>query len=576
MSDSHYIGIDVGTGSARAALISSTGEILALATKDIKTWNDKPDHYEQSTKDIWESIAYCTKQILKESGVAKESVKGVGFDATCSLSVLDAETDEPISVVEGFAEPERNVILWMDHRPVEETKKINATNHPLLKYVGGQMSIEMEMPKILWLKNNMPADLFNRAKFYDLGDVLTHLATGAETRSFCSTVCKQGYVPVGIDGSVKGWNEEFLSSIGLGELAQNEFARIGGVDNVSGKYLSAGQPVGELSVKAAEELGLAPGTKVGSGVIDAYAGWIGTVGAKVPGETQEGMGEAYTRLSLVAGTSTCHLVMTPEAVFVPGVWGPYKDVLLPNQWLAEGGQSATGSLLHHVVTTHPSYTATLASAKSENKSIFDYLNAHLTTLATKHPSNSISYLARHFFFQGDLHGNRSPIADPQMRGSVVGLSFDTGVDNLALHYYGAMEFVALQTRQIIDTMNRAGHRIDKIFMSGGQCRNSVLMKLLANVCDMPVYIPKYIDAAVVLGAAFLGVVAAGDGKEGLWEVMRRCTGECTVVDVERKEGEKRLLDAKYKVFLHMTEAQRQYRKEVDEALGEGEWWKEEK
>jgi ribulose kinase len=108
------------------------------------------------------------------------------------------------------------------------------------------MSLEMEgpyfplhlaylinpVPKILWLKNNMPKAQFSNCKFYDLADALTHLATGTETRSFCSTVCKQGYVPVGVDGSVKGWQEDFLHQIGLGELSEDNFKRIGGVDGV--------------------------------------------------------------------------------------------------------------------------------------------------------------------------------------------------------------------------------------------------------------------------------------------------------------------------------------------------------
>lgn len=91
------------------------------------------------------------------------------------------------------------------------------------------MSIEMEIPKVLWLKNNMPKELFERCKFYDLADVLTHLATGKETRSFCSAVCKQGFVPVGIDGSVKGWQDDFLNAIGLPELCEDNFRRMGGV-----------------------------------------------------------------------------------------------------------------------------------------------------------------------------------------------------------------------------------------------------------------------------------------------------------------------------------------------------------
>ena len=93
-----------------------------------------------------------------------------------------------------------------------------------------QMSVEMEIPKVLWLKNNMPADMFACCKFYDLADALTHIATGKETRSFCSTVCKQGYVPVGVDGSVKGWQEDFLAAIGLKVLVDENFRKMGGVD----------------------------------------------------------------------------------------------------------------------------------------------------------------------------------------------------------------------------------------------------------------------------------------------------------------------------------------------------------
>jgi len=168
--------------------------------------------------------------------VDPNSVKGIGFDATCSLAVLDRETDEPIAVTAPSFDNadglDRNVILWLDHRAGEETEAINATQHPLLKYVGGTMNIEMEMPKVLWLKKHMPPELFGRCKFYDLVDALTHLATGRETRSYCSAVCKQGYVPVGVDGTVKGWQEDFYHAIGLGELVEDDFKRVGGVDGV--------------------------------------------------------------------------------------------------------------------------------------------------------------------------------------------------------------------------------------------------------------------------------------------------------------------------------------------------------
>ena len=165
--------------------------------------------------------------------VDPKSIKGIGFDATCSLAVFTHDTDEPVSVTgPEFKSNNHNVILWLDHRPVKETEKINATDHNLLRYVGGTMSIEMEIPKVLWLKNNMSKELFDRCKFYDLTDALTHIATGNETRSYCSVVCKQGFVPVGVDGSVKGWQEDFLTTIGLEDLCKDDFKRMGGVHGV--------------------------------------------------------------------------------------------------------------------------------------------------------------------------------------------------------------------------------------------------------------------------------------------------------------------------------------------------------
>ena len=172
------------------------------------------------------------QRIVNSHNIDPGTIRGMAFDATCSLTVFSYDTDDPVSVTGPNFDNDHNIVLWLDHRPETETEKINAAKHNLLRYVGGTMSIEMEMPKALWLKNNMPKELFDRCKFYDLADALTHMATGNETRSFCSTVCKQGYVPVGVDGSIKGWNEDFLVEIGLGDLAEDNFKRLGGVNGV--------------------------------------------------------------------------------------------------------------------------------------------------------------------------------------------------------------------------------------------------------------------------------------------------------------------------------------------------------
>lgn len=116
----------------------------------------------------------------------------------------------------------------------------------------------MEIPKVLWLKRLMAAERFERCQFFDLPDFLTYRATGARTRSLCSLTCKCTYIPG------NGWDRAFMSQIGLDAVVQNEFAALGT------DVLTVGKPVGDgLTARAAAELGLEPGTPVGSGVIDA-------------------------------------------------------------------------------------------------------------------------------------------------------------------------------------------------------------------------------------------------------------------------------------------------------------------
>lgn len=137
----------------------------------------------------------------------------------------------------------------------------------------------MEIPKILWLKNNMPSALFSRCQFFDLPDYLSYRATGGcTTRSACSLTCKCSYVPDrGDENHPGGWQDSFFEHIGLGEFVRDGYKRVGPVKSLSGKHrqaeiLTAGLPVGNgLSEEAAKELGLIEGIPVGSAVIDAYA-----------------------------------------------------------------------------------------------------------------------------------------------------------------------------------------------------------------------------------------------------------------------------------------------------------------
>ncbi|POY73768.1 hypothetical protein BMF94_3306 [Rhodotorula taiwanensis] len=588
----YYIGVDVGTGSARAALVSSQGDIVAESTYTTTTWRDDNDKdiFEQSSGQIWSCIASACQDVLRESKIDPSLVKGIGFDATCSLVVADIESGHPIPVTPGSWNQAReqlanekgeyrDIVLWADHRAAKEAKLINNTKSQWLKYVGGTVSLEMEVPKMLWLKNHMPASTFSRCMFFDLPDWLTYRATGDLARSNCSLACKCLYVPPGVEGS-EGWNGAFFEEIGLGDFVKNDFAQVGGLPGKNGLILTAGQPVGQgLSQQAAQELGLKEGTAVGSAVIDAYAGWIGTVAAPMEGQPPVDVDGSRHRLAAIAGTSTCHIVQSLEPVFAP-TWGPYKHAVFPGYWMNEGGQSSTGQLLDFMVDTHPASERLKQMAKEQGTNHFALLTDILDRMVKEKGAPFMSYLTRDMYLYPDLHGNRSPLADNDMRGMLIGMQLDKTVGDLALRYYATGEAIALQTRQIIDELNRCGHEIQSIFMSGG---------LIADICNMPVQLPYSHSASVVLGSAMLGCAAAEEAarlqnqpikdqkaaeegsfgmKERLWDSMVRMSRPGTTVKPSASEKELKLLQVKYDIFRECIDIQRRWRSKVREALDE--------
>lgn len=608
----YYIGVDVGTGSARAVLIDSAGQIAASHSENTTTWRSPADSriFQQSTANIWSCIATCVKRCLKASGVSKDLVKGIGFDATCSLAVVDSQGTEvdvspPIhggvwgsSSLGASGGEVPNIILWADHRAEKEAATINATGHKVLEYVGGSMSLEMEIPKTLWLKKHMPSDTFAKCQFFDLPDYLTYKATGSGARSTCSLVCKCSYLPPGVAGSTLGWSPDFLDTIGLGSLADTDYAQLGGIPGKNGLVLTAGQPVGQgLTAQAAADLGLAPGTAVGSGLIDAYAGWVGTVAAPAtnePSSAQVSLSSSKHRLAAIAGTSTCYCVQSEgtEGVFVKGVWGPYKDPVFPGFWQNEGGQSSTGQLIDFIIDTHPASAALKQRAQAESTSLFSLLDDLLVKMAERAGEPSVLHLTKNLHIYPDLHGNRSPLADSSMKGIISGLTLSSGEEDLALKYLATLEAISFQTRQIIERMNESGHAIDSIYMSGSQARNATLMKLLANNSNVKVLIPEGGGAtAVVKGAAILGRFAAEvqaqqlGGKpltsqgqadevgmkerERLWDLMVSMTRPGVFVypdSGEQAQKANKLLDAKYAIFLDMIAQQRKWKQQIEEAI----------
>lgn len=539
-----YLGIDVGTGSARAGLFDETGRILGRAHEAIETYRPGDDFVEQSSDDIWRAVGVVVAGALRAAGVSADSVFGVGFDATCSLVALDAN-DQPVSMSPA-GNDQQNVIVWMDHRARAETDFINSLRDDVLRYVGGKISIEMQMPKLLWVKLNLPRTWQRAAHFFDLPDFLTYRATGRDIRSQCSLVCKWTYL--GHENQGRGaWSRAFFERAGLADLLNDDALRIGH------DVRPLGTKLGGLSLQAARELGLNPGTAVGVSIIDAHAGGLGLLGMPDTNTLLEGS-SLDNRLALICGTSTCHMAVASEPRFVPGVWGPYFNALLPGKWLNEGGQSATGALIDLTIDSHVRSSELRELAQSRGATIYSLLNQRLSELAQQ--VDFPGELTRDVHVLPYHHGNRSPRADSTLRGMVSGLRLSDSLDQLAVLYLATLQAIGHGTRHVIETLNTRGYRISTLLATGGDTKNAVFLREHADITGCEILLPESEDA-VLLGSAMLGATADGryasltDAMSAMSRVASR---------IRPSAGRVRdFHDAKHRVFFRMYHDQQAYK-----------------
>lgn len=521
MKQDYFLGVDVGSASVRAGLFNRQGKRLAFAVRPIKQFHSKSDWVEQSSADIWSQVCYSVKEAVQLAGIDPQQICSLGFDATCSL-VAVGHQHEPISVAQ-TGEDERDIIMWMDHRATEEALSINLTNDPALQYVGGEVSVEMELPKVLWLKRHFPERYENVWRFFDLADYLVWRATGSDVASICTLTCKWNYL-----AHKQSFSTELLDAVNLSELPEKVPATI----------LDLGENAGSLTAQAAKDLGLTTNVVVASGIIDAHAGGLALVGAAPAG-----------RLALISGTSNCHMIVNPKPMMVPGVWGPYYSAMIPGLWLSEGGQSAAGALVEWSIRQSDAWPALENEAKQRGVSYYSLLNQYVEELEEQE-----TYPTRYLHILGDHHGNRSPRANPEARGMESGLTLEQGMNALARRYLATLQAIAYGTRHIIDALTQAGHQIDQLIICGGATKNPLWLREYANITGRDIRLAEEEDA-VTLGAALLGAAACGafESLSQAAESMVRL-GSTQAADPTHRVFH----DAKYQVYLRMYQDQQNY------------------
>ncbi|MDJ0819941.1 MAG: FGGY-family carbohydrate kinase, partial [Desulfobacterales bacterium] len=453
---------------------------------------------------------------------------GIGFDATCSLVALD-QTDQPVSV-SPTKEPHQNVIVWMDHRAMQETDEINQTGDEVLKYVGGKISPEMEIPKLMWLKRNLPEQYRRTAKYLDLGDFMVYRASGNDLRSVCTKVCKWTYL-----AHEKRWSHKLFNDVGLEDLTDN--------DRIGKEIAELGSSAGPLTGESADQLGLSTNTTVAVGIIDAHAGGLGVLG-KNP----------ETTLAIIGGTSSCHMASSQNPLFVKGIWGPYYGAMVPGLWLNEGGQSATGSLVDFVIRDSSYYAQLMEEVEKTGIDQYQILNDEIIRMEESDP-----FINKNFHLLGYFHGNRSPRANPHLKGMISGLSLNETKTELAKKYLAAIQSVAYGTRHIIKELNNNGHQIKEVHMCGGGTKNPIWLREHADITGCEMVLTREPEA-VLLGSAILAAAASK-----VYPTIKKAMSTMSEIgrSIQPRHELKSYHDLKYRVFHEMYEDQVKYEHMMD-------------
>jgi FGGY-family pentulose kinase len=525
----YVLGVDVGTLSTRAGVFDLKGTLLGSAHKPISIYHPRPDFVEQSSDEIWEKTGMAIREALRQAQITKQEVLGLCFDATCSLAALDKKGG-PVTI-SPTGEASRNILVWMDHRAIEEAELINDTRHPALRFVGGRISPEQQPPKLKWIKRHLPRTWKLAGKFMDLADFMVFKATGEDKRSLCTSVCKWTYQ--GHKGETGAWDYSFFARIGLSDLFEDE------------KVPPVAHPLGRLAGRLKEEearsLGLSPGTAVGVGIIDAHAGGIGVLGhcAREASKDRNAWNKA---LALIGGTSSCHMAVSPGPRYIRGIWGPYYSAMIPGLWLNEGGQSATGSLIDYTIKNNSSYEEIESCAKRAGMDVYQFLNYEIMKKPGPELTKDVHVLPYH-------HGNRSPRADSLARGVVVGLTLDQSLSEVVKHYYATVQAIAYGTRHILEAMNKKGFCISDIYLCGGHTKNDIFLQEHADITGCRIHLPREKEA-VLLGTATLAAVAAGTYPS----IIDAMTAMSKVSQVIKPNTRHRAYhERKYKIFKLMYE-----------------------
>ncbi len=440
------LGVDIGTFESKGVIADEQGSVLALATRPHEMLVPQPGWAEhRPDQDWWGDFVAIVRELLATSGVDPAAIAAVATSAIgpCMLPV-DAD-----------GRPLMNGVLYgVDTRASAQIAALNARwgEERIVRISGNALTSQMVGPKILWLRETHPELFARTATVMSSTSYLVLRLTGERTIDHYTAA---NYAPL-YDVAQLGWSDELADGI----IPRDRLPRIGWATEIAGHVTPA----------AAAETGLAVGTPVTFGTIDAAAEAV-SVGVREPGE-----------MMLMYGSTIFIIEVTASAVRDPRLW--YAPWLTPGLHASMSGLSTSGTLTRWF----------------RDRFAPDAPWETLVAEAAASPAGANGILCLPHF-----SGERTPIHDPQAKGLFAGLDLTHTRGDL---FRSVLEGIASGTAHVLDTYREAGAPPRTIFAVGGGTKNPVWLQATSDLGGVPQVVrEKTVGASY--GDAFLAAVAVG-------------------------------------------------------------------
>ncbi len=445
----HTLGIDIGTFESKGVIARADGTVVATAATPHRMQVPQPGWAEHDPEaDWWGDCVTLTRRLLAASGLPPSAIAGLAISAIgpCMLPV------------DGAGRPLMNGVLYgVDTRAGAQIAALNAAigEDRILATCGNALTSQAVGPKILWLKQTHP-DLFARtARVLTSTSFIVGRLTGEWVIDHYTAA---NFAPL-YDVAALDWTE----ALAPGLIGRDRLPRLLWSTDIAGTVTRA----------AAEATGLAEGTPVTCGTIDAAAEAV-SVGVAAPGDTMVMYGSTIFLIQVTAAP-----VRDPRLYYAP--W------LVPGLHGSMAGLSTSGTLTHwfrdHL-------------ARDLGPGAF----ATLTAEAAATDKGARGLLCLPYF-----SGERTPIHDPLARGAFFGLNLTHGRGEM---FRAVLEGIAAGTAHVFETYTQAGAPPARLRAVGGGTQNAVWMQATSDMAGLSQEICARTTGASY-GDAFLAAVALG-------------------------------------------------------------------